>query len=177
MRVQAAIGPTRKDQGTEYDANAIVRLIAPVLRATPGEMLNEAFVTHELWDHVRRRPAVADALRSIHQGHILLTTVGAEPHDEMQAVRGKIVANLCTLMLDEDGREVRTKQVGVGPTYSGIREMAQDPSRHVVVATGGSVSSMIPLRAALRGALVSDLVTDVVTAAWLAGEILYPATA
>lgn len=36
---------------------------------------------------------------------------------------------------------------------------------------------MIPLRAALRGGLVSDLVTDVVTAAWLAGEIRYPATA
>lgn len=111
MRAQAASGP-RNDQGTEYDANAIVRLIAPVFRATPREMLNEAFVTHEAWGHVKRRPTVADALRSIHEGHTLLMSVGAEPHDEMQPVRGKIVANLCTLMLDEDGREVRTTFVG-----------------------------------------------------------------
>jgi DNA-binding transcriptional regulator LsrR (DeoR family) len=52
--------------------------------------------------------------------------------------------------------------------------MAQDPNRHVILATGGHARHMLPVLAALRGGLVSDLVTCSVTAAWLLGEIAYP---
>jgi DNA-binding transcriptional regulator LsrR (DeoR family) len=138
-----------------------------------------------VWDLVKNRPVVANALRSVYQGDLLLATVGLgdrriahddATHNELLAtVRAeKVVASLCTLMLDENGHEVRTRYVGVGPTYEGVREMARDPSRRVITATGGSASYMVPVRAAVRGGLVSDLITETVTAAWLVGEITYP---
>ena len=186
LRFQAAVGPTGAHQGTPEEANAIVRRIAAVFGAVPGEMLNEALVTRQVWDLVKTRPAVANALRWIYEGDLFLTTVGAgdgrianddKMHTEvLAAVRAlKVVANICTVMLNEDGREVRTRHVGVGPTYEGLRKMARDPNRRVVVATGGDARYMLPVLAALRSGLVSDLITDTVTAAWLAREIIYTA--
>jgi DNA-binding transcriptional regulator LsrR (DeoR family) len=81
------------------------------------------------------------------------------------------IGEVCYWCFDRDGRKVETPYEAIGLGFDGLRRIAQDPARTVILVTGGDRRRFEPLRAALRAGLVSVLVSDTVTARYLVGEL------
>jgi DNA-binding transcriptional regulator LsrR (DeoR family) len=89
---------------------------------------------------------------------------------EAARARGAI-GEMCSWFFNKDGEPVETRYTTVGLGYAGLKRIAADPSRRVVLVTGGDVKRFRPLRVALKAGLASCLVTDTVTARYLVDEL------
>jgi DNA-binding transcriptional regulator LsrR (DeoR family) len=78
---------------------------------------------------------------------------------------------ICFWLWNKEGKEVKTDYEAVGLGYEGLREIAADPEREVILVAGGDARRLEPLRVALRAGLASVLVTDTITARYLVGEL------
>jgi DNA-binding transcriptional regulator LsrR (DeoR family) len=74
------------------------------------------------------------------------------------------VGEICYWLFGRDGREITTEHKAIGLGYDGLREIAEDQEREVVLVCGGDKWRIRPLRIALEAGLASVLVSDTVTA-------------
>lgn len=84
---------------------------------------------------------------------------------------------MCYWLFDRHGRKVETRYKSIGLGFDGLKQIAADPKREVILICGGDKRRLEPLRVALRAGLASVLVSDTVTARFLLGEGAAPAKA
>jgi len=80
------------------------------------------------------------------------------------------IGEICYWLFGRDGKEVRASYKSLGLGFEGLRQIAADPKRQVVLVTGGDRWRFEPLKVALRAGLASVLVSDTVTARYLVDE-------
>jgi DNA-binding transcriptional regulator LsrR (DeoR family) len=77
---------------------------------------------------------------------------------------------ICGWLFDENGQEVKTDITAIGLGFKGLKAIAVDARRQVILVAGGDRRRFVPLRAALHARLASILVSDTITARFLVDE-------
>ena len=80
------------------------------------------------------------------------------------------IAEICYWLVNAEGKEVTTKYHAIGLGFEGLRRIAVNREKHVILVTGGDRRRIEPLRAILRARMASILVTDATTGAQLAAK-------
>ena len=84
------------------------------------------------------------------------------------AHRSGAIGEICYWLFDRNGQKVSTTFEAIGLGLDGLRRIAQDPNRRVILVCGGDRHRFQPLKVALRAGFASVLVSDTVTARYLA---------
>jgi len=86
------------------------------------------------------------------------------------AHRSGSIGEICGWLFDRKGQKVSTTYEAVGLGLDGLREIARDPDRRVILVCGGDRLRFEPLKVALRAGFASVLLSDTVTARYLVAE-------
>jgi DNA-binding transcriptional regulator LsrR (DeoR family) len=163
------------------EANNIAATIAESYGGQSEQLACPAFLTEQEAKVMVGVNQVKKVLRRMRQSDIVFSGMGRIPEDAGADVRmsndpvmdqklrtsarnAGAVGEVCYFLFGADGREVTTEHRAIGLGYDGLREIAQDPERDVVLVCGGDKWRIRPLRIALEAGLASVLVSDTVTA-------------
>jgi DNA-binding transcriptional regulator LsrR (DeoR family) len=91
-----------------------------------------------------------------------------------EARQAGAIGEICYWGFTANGEEARTPHRAIGLGFDGLKHLAADAGRDVVLVCGGDRFRIEPLQTALRAGLANVLVTCTVTAAVLVGEMTLP---
>jgi deoxyribonucleoside regulator len=190
LEVVPIIGITSMASTRGVEANIVAMNVARAYRGVSAQLPCPAFVKRLVEsDAVKQQEYVKKMLAKIANCSVVVTSMGAirpdEPVSEMklandptmnerlvsQAQLAGACGDVCYWLFDAEGREVQTEYESIGLGFEGLRRIARDPARRVVLVTGGDKRRFAPLKIALRAGLASVLVTDNVTAAHLVDKV------
>jgi DNA-binding transcriptional regulator LsrR (DeoR family) len=145
-----------------------------------------AFVRRSEMDAVRSIPQIGAMMERIRMSDFVATGLGPiadinEPEEIrlsgdpaqsrmlFQDARAKAVGECCYWLFDREGQEVTdTEYTAMGLGFDGLREIAADLNRTVMLVVGGDARRIEPLFIALEKAKIANvLVSDTVTACQL----------
>lgn len=190
MRVYPIVGVTFADQAEPVEGHSIAETIAEAYGGCHGQLPCAAFVpAAEETLRTRQDHAVRSILARLRKANVVITGMGPIPHNvsaaEITLTNDPVLneqllqmarnagarAEICYWLMNAHGQEVRTDYKGVGLGLDGLREIARDRSREVILVVGGDRWRFEPLRIALNAGLASVLVSCTVTARYLMGEL------
>lgn len=190
LEVVPIIGITCASLREPTQANVIAMRFAEAYQGHSSQLACPAFVPqNDVWIVTQRLEQVRRMLKKLPTCDAVLTSMGPIPDDDNAAEEITLsserelneelfkaartwnaVGEICYWLFNEQGAEVKTNHTAVGLGFEGLRTIAANPDRQVILVAGGDRRRFKPLRAALRAKLASVLVSDTVTAQFLAEE-------
>ncbi len=190
LRAMPIVGVTLATHEHPVEANVVASHIATAFGGSSGQLPSPAILDAMSADFVLKSPEIRRILRDIEACELVLTGMGPILHDPdgdseirlvndpetnqklIEAARARgAIGEMCSWFFNEAGEPVETRYTTVGLGYAGLKRIAADPKRRVVLVTGGDVKRFRPLKVALKAGLASTLVTDTVTARYLVDEL------
>ena len=172
------------------EANVIAMRFAEAYHGQSAQLACPAFVHKTDEWLVQRLEQVRRMLKKLPSCDAVITSIRPIPDDDnaadgitlssdrelnqdlfKSARMGNAIGEICYWLFDERGREVKTDQIAIGLGFEGLRRIAADPARQVVLVAGGDRRRFAPLRAALQARLASVLASDTYTARSLVDEL------
>ena len=175
-----AVGLTGWKQALEANTNAVE--CARAYGGTAIQMPCPAFVPSYEADVIMQNEQVRSVLKMARESHVVVTSMGPiVQHDEdgkmkvaadfdmkqrlIEAARlDGAIGEICGWPWNAAGKPVTTSYRSIGIGFYGLRAIAADATREVILVCGGDKRRIEPLRVALRAGLVNVLVSDTVTA-------------
>lgn len=186
LTVLPLVGPTATLNREPVEANVIAMAIAQAYGGVSEQLPAPAFVPRLEYSVITRQDPIRAMLTRLRECRIVLTSMGPIPDDGSEitlskdpqlnaellrsARRDGAIGEICYALLGRDGAEVQSDYRSIGLGYDGLKRIAADRQRQVILVTGGDRRRFECLRAALRARLASVLVSDTVTARYLLGE-------
>jgi DNA-binding transcriptional regulator LsrR (DeoR family) len=170
------------------EANVVAMDIARRYGGVSEQLPCPAFLERLDYDVVTKRKPICEMLRKIATCNVVITSMGPIPESAdgaaeisltqdtamnstlFESARGA-VAEVCYWLVNRDGTERRSPYTAVGLGYEGLKKIAGDRNREVILVTGGDRRRFEPLKAILKAGLASVLVSDTVTARYLVDEL------
>jgi DNA-binding transcriptional regulator LsrR (DeoR family) len=188
LEVVPIVGITCESTREPTEANVIAMRVAQAYQGRSSQLACPAFVPQsDVWIVTQRLEQVRRMLKKLTTCDAVITSMGPIPNDDKAAAEITLssdpvlneelfraartrnaVGEICFWLFNEQGGEVRTNHAAVGLGFAGLKHIATDPGRQVILVVGGDRRRFMPLRAALRARLASVLVSDTVTARYLA---------
>ncbi len=184
------VGITSVRNTEPIEANVIAMDIARAYGGVSEQLPCSAFAQTIDYQVVTQPKPVRQCLRKIPTSKIVITSMGSIPESPDGATeitlsndpvmnatlfqlarRDGAIGEICYSLFDRNGKEVRSDYTGIGLGFDGLRAIAADKRRQVILVTGGDRRRFEPLRAALHARLASVLVSDTVTARYLVDEL------
>ncbi len=187
LEVVPIVGITSESMREPTEANLIAMRFAEAYRGRSSQLACPAFVPQsDVWIVTQRLEQVRRMLKKLMACDLVITSMGPIPDDDKAAAEITLstdpvlneelfkaartrdaVGEICFWLFDEQGNEVQTIHAAVGLGFAGLKNIATDPGRQVILVAGGDRRRFMPLRAALRARLASVLVSDTETARYL----------
>jgi DNA-binding transcriptional regulator LsrR (DeoR family) len=178
------IGMTSNENPDPIEASTLAVEFAGAYNARAAGFPCPAFLRRSDVDAVRSIPPIGGMMERIRMSDIVVSGLGPNINDNEpgeirlsgdpdqsrilleDARRANAVAECCYWLMDAEGREVTdTEYTAMGLGYDGLREVAADISRTVMLVVGGDARRIEPLSIALEKAKIANvLVSDTVTA-------------
>ena len=186
LQVVPIVGITSVLNPEPVEANVIAMDIARAYRGVSAQLPCPAFVDHLEAGLVIKTKGVQQMLRKIAACDAVITSMGPIPETPYGAaditLSSDVVMNeqlfksahsegaigeICYWLFNRDGEPLSSTHTAIGLGFEGLRTIARDPQRQVILVTGGDRRRFEPLKVALTAGLASVLVSDTVTARYL----------
>ena len=184
------VGITCESTPEPTEANVIAMRFAEAYKGRSSQLACPAFVPqHDLWIVSQCLAQVRRMLKKLETCNAVITSMGPIPDDDKAAEEitlsgdrslnqelfnaartRRAIGEICFWLFNDKGEEVRAAHAAIGLGFAGLKQIAADPTRQVILVAGGDRRRFKPLRAALRARLASVLVSDTVTASYLMKE-------
>jgi DNA-binding transcriptional regulator LsrR (DeoR family) len=191
LKVVPIVGITATLNAEPVEANIIAMAMAELYGGVSEQLPVPAFVRAIEYDVATQQKPIRQMLLRLQACDIVLTSMGPIPDRTedgseitlsndptmnarllQSARRDGAIGEICYSLFDREGREVCSDYRAIGLGFAGLRKIAADPTRQVILVAGGDRRRFEPLKAALRAGLASVLVSDTVTARYLVDEPL-----
>lgn len=184
LHVVPIIGITNTRNTRPVEANIVAMDIARAYAGQSAQLPCPAFVPALEASVVKQNQQVHDMLKTIQSCNAVITSMGpiienaddttdiTLSNDESmnrelnQSARcAGAIGEICYWLFDRNGRQVTsTSYKAIGLDFGGLRHIAADEHRRVILVTGGDKRRFEPLKVALCARLANVLVSDTVTA-------------
>jgi len=183
LEVVPIVGITTVLNPEPIEANVIAMDIARAYRGVSAQLPCPAFVPSIAAGVTTQPEAVQTMLKKVATCEKVITGMGPIPEDPYgaaditlsndpimneqlfkSAYANGAIGEVCYWLFDRDGAPVQSTHTAIGLGYDGLRAIARDPKRQVILVTGGDRRRFEPLRVALCAGLASVLVSDTITA-------------
>jgi DNA-binding transcriptional regulator LsrR (DeoR family) len=186
LQVVPIVGITSVLNPEPVEANVIAMDIARAYRGVSAQLPCPAFVDSYEAGLVRQPKVVQQMLKKITECDAVITSMGPIPETPYGAADITLssdavmneelfksahsegaIGEICYWLFNRDGAPLSSKHTAIGLGFEGLRTIARDPKRQVILVTGGDRRRFEPLKVALTAGLASVLVSDTVTARYL----------
>jgi DNA-binding transcriptional regulator LsrR (DeoR family) len=182
LEVWPILGVTSPSEYPGREANWIAARVARTFGGKAGQLPCPAFVLAQETSAVTHPRPTREALGTINRSDVVIAGLEAisDAPDDMRvalvndpdlnreliqaARRSGAVGHISSFLFDDEGREVPINYRAIGLGLAGIRQVALDRTREVVLVAGGDKRLVPALSVALRTGLASVLVSETVAA-------------
>jgi DNA-binding transcriptional regulator LsrR (DeoR family) len=183
LEVVPIVGITTVLNPEPIEANVIAMDIARAYRGVSAQLPCPAFVPSIAAGVTAQPEAVQTMLKKIAACQAVITGMGPIPENPYGAAditlsndpimneqlfkaanTNGAIGEMCYWLFNRDGAAVQSTHTAIGLGYDGLRTIAKDSKRQVILVTGGDRRRFEPLQVALCARLASVLVSDTVTA-------------
>lgn len=191
LKVVPIVGITAVLNAEPVEANIIAMSVAQAYGGVSEQLPCPAFVPTLEYGVVTQQDSIHQMIQGLRGCSVVLTSMGPIPDSSddgseitlsndpalnaelLQAARRDgAIGEICYSLFNREGAEVRSDYRSIGLGFNGLRHIAGDKNRQVILVAGGDRRRFEPLKAALRARLASVLVSDTVTARFLVDEPL-----